>query len=52
MAYNPNACPETRWSAPPGSAEAATCEAVAPAAQRGRMATYRPWFQKRERPRR
>jgi hypothetical protein len=50
MAYNPNDCLETRWGAPAGSAEAATCERHAPRRQRRRMQRYRHWFAQRRRP--
>ena len=50
MGYNPNDCVELRWGAPPNSKEAATCKRHAPAAQRAKMAQYRPWFQKRHWP--
>jgi hypothetical protein len=50
MAYNPNDCVELRWGAPANSQEAATCRLHAPAAQRARMAQYRPWFHERRRP--
>jgi len=50
MTYNPNDCVETRWAAPPGSAEASTCRAQAPAEQKARMETYRAWFHERRRP--
>ncbi len=50
MAYNPNDCPERRWAAPDESPEAKTCRLHAPAGQRRRMTTYRPWFEKRQRP--
>ena len=50
MAYNPNDCAESRWGAPAGSAELATCRAHAPAEQRSRMETYRAWFHERRRP--
>lgn len=50
MTYNPNDCAETRWGAAPGSAEASTCRAQAPAEQRARMETYRGWFSERRRP--
>ena len=50
MAYNPNECVESRWGAPAGSAELATCRAHAPAEQRARMETYRAWFHERRRP--
>lgn len=50
MTYNPNDCVELRWGAPPGSAEASTCRTHAPADQKARMETYRPWFHERRRP--
>lgn len=51
MAYNINDCVEVRWGAPDGSAEAATCQRRAPAAQRSKMASdYRQWFSERRRP--
>ncbi len=50
MAYNPNDCVEIRWCAPEGSAERATCQRRAPAEQRARMAEYRDWFARRQRP--
>ena len=50
MAYNVNDCVELRWGAPEGSEEAATCKRHAPAAQRAKMAEYRPWFPERRRP--
>lgn len=50
VAYNPNDCPEVRWAAPEGSEEAATCDGRAPEAHRAKMARYRAWFEKRERP--
>jgi hypothetical protein len=50
MAYNPNDCVESRWGAPEGSEELATCRAHAPADQRSRMEAYRPWFHERRRP--
>ncbi len=50
MAYNPNDCPEIRWSAPEGSEEIKTCRDHAPSAQRARMASYRSWFKERRRP--
>ncbi|MBL8787165.1 MAG: hypothetical protein JNJ59_19830 [Deltaproteobacteria bacterium] len=50
VAWNPNDCPEARWGAPEGSVEAAPCRRRAPDAQRQKMETMRPWFQKRERP--
>lgn len=50
MAYNPNECVEARWGAPPGSDEASTCHAHAPADQVAKMVEYRPWFHERRRP--
>ena len=50
MTYNPNDCVELRWGATPGSEEASTCRAHAPAEQKARMATYRAWFHERRRP--
>jgi hypothetical protein len=50
VAYNPNDCVETRWGAPEGSPEAATCRRQAPSEQRRRMEEYRPWFHERRRP--
>lgn len=50
MAFNPNDCVEVRWGAPPGSDEASTCRGRAPAEQRARMETYRPWLRDRRRP--
>jgi hypothetical protein len=50
MAYNPNDCVELRWGAPDESAEESTCKRHAPAAQRTKMARYRPWFAERRRP--
>lgn len=50
IAYDPNDCVETRWGAPPGSEEARTCQAQAPAEQRARMEEYRAWFHERRRP--
>lgn len=50
MAYNPNDCVETRWGAPAGSGEAATCSAHAPPEQKERMVEYRPWLRERRRP--
>jgi hypothetical protein len=50
MAYNPNDCVEARWGASPGSREASTCQAHAPAAQLAKMTSYRPWFHERKRP--
>ena len=48
--YNPNDCVELRWGAAPGSEEASTCRAHAPAEQKARMETYRAWFHERRRP--
>jgi hypothetical protein len=50
MAYNPNDCVESRWGAPPGSPEASTCQAHAPAEQVAKMVDYRAWFHDRRRP--
>jgi hypothetical protein len=50
MAYNPNDCPEVRWGAPRGSAEAKTCRRRASAEQQRKMQAYRPWFHERRRP--
>ncbi len=50
VAYNPNDCVETRWGAPAGSAEVASCARHAPPAQVARMAEYRAWFRDRRRP--
>ena len=50
MGYNPNDCVELRWGAAPGSREASTCRRHAPAAQRMKMAQYRPWFKERHWP--
>lgn len=50
MSYNPNDCPEIRWSAPEESDEYSTCDRHAPDAQRRRMQEYRPWFESRRRP--
>ena len=50
VAYNPNDCPELRWGAKPGSAEAASCKRKAPADQRAKMDRYRVWFHERRRP--
>lgn len=49
-AYDPNDCVETRWGAAPGTDEARTCQAQAPAEQRARMESYRAWFRDRKRP--
>jgi hypothetical protein len=50
MAYNLNDCVELRWGAAENSDEASTCKRHAPAAQRAKMAEYRPWFAERRRP--
>jgi hypothetical protein len=50
MAYNPNDCVEQRWGAPPGSPEASTCGAHAPAEQVSKMGECRSWFHERRRP--
>lgn len=50
MAYNPNDCVEIRWGAAEGTPEYETCKRHAPAAQRAKMARYRPWFAGRARP--
>ncbi|MBK6810583.1 MAG: hypothetical protein IPL19_00930 [Sandaracinaceae bacterium] len=50
VAYNPNDCVETRWGAPAGSAEAQSCQRRAPPEQVQRMARYREWFARRQRP--
>jgi hypothetical protein len=50
MAYNPNDCVESRWGAPAGSPELATCRAHAPEEQRSRMDGFRAWFHERRRP--
>lgn len=50
LGYNPNDCPEIRWGAPAGSEERTTCRRRAPELQRRKMAAYRPWFDKRQRP--
>ena len=50
VAYNPNDCVEKRWGATPGTPEHATCARQAPAEQRARMETYRPWFREARRP--
>ncbi len=50
VAYNPNDCPEVRWGAPAGSAELATCKRRAPRDQQVKMAAYRAWFARRQRP--
>lgn len=49
-AYNPNDCPELRWGAPKGSAEAVTCKRRAPSDQQKKVAAYRAWFERRQRP--
>ena len=50
VAYDPNDCVEVRWGAAEGSAEHATCRRRAPADERARMETYRPWFREGRRP--
>jgi hypothetical protein len=50
MAYNPNDCVELRWGAKENSDEMGTCKHHAPADQRARMETARPWFHDRRRP--
>ena len=50
IAYNPNDCVERRWGATPGTPDFATCRRRAPAEQRERMETYRPWFRETRRP--
>ncbi|MBP7286160.1 MAG: hypothetical protein KBB21_06075 [Nannocystaceae bacterium] len=50
MAYNPNECPELRWGAAAGSAEARTCKRRVPAEQARKMKAYRVWFAERRRP--
>ena len=50
MAYNVNDCVERRWGAPSKGDEASTCKKSASAAQRQKMAEYRPWFHERRRP--
>jgi len=50
MAYNPNDCVELRWGAAEGTEEYAPCRRHAPAEQRARMETYRPWFREARRP--
>ncbi len=47
MAYNPNDCPELRWGAAEGSAEASTCKRRASEAQKKAMERMRHWFSKR-----
>jgi hypothetical protein len=47
MAYNPNDCPELRWGATEGSAEAASCRRRASPAQRQQMRALRYWFARR-----
>jgi hypothetical protein len=49
-AYNPNDCVESRWGAPEGSPELASCRRHAPPEQRTRMLRYRAWFHARTRP--
>ena len=47
MAYNPNACPEVRWSAPEGSDEIRSCIRKAPDTQQRQMKDIRHWFKQR-----
>ena len=49
-AYNPNDCVESRWGAPLGSPERATCRGQAPSDQVAKMESYRAWFHDRRRP--
>jgi hypothetical protein len=50
QSYNPNDCPEIRWGATPGSAEASTCTRRAPYDQRKKMEMYQIWHSERRRP--
>ncbi|MFT6629904.1 MAG: hypothetical protein ACJA1R_003187, partial [Flavobacteriales bacterium] len=50
VSYNPNDCPEIRWSASEGTDEFSTCDRRAPRAQQQRMLDYRAWFEERQRP--
>ncbi len=50
LGWNPNDCPELRWGASPGSAEAGTCRGRAPRTQRKAMQGHRHWFIERRRP--
>jgi hypothetical protein len=50
VGYDPNDCPEIRFGALPGSAEAATCGRRAPEAHQAKIAEYRAWFHERRRP--
>ena len=50
MGYNPNDCVEIRWGAAEATDEYAPCRRHAPADQRNRMETYRPWFRDARRP--
>jgi len=50
VAYNPNDCVETRWAAPSGSPEAATCKRHIPDDQIAKMKEYRAWFHEMKRP--
>ena len=43
-AYDPNMCPEMRWGAEPGTAEAETCKRNAPKAHRAIYKKHRHWF--------
>jgi hypothetical protein len=50
MGYNPNDCVEIRWGAAEATDEYAPCRRHAPAEQRTRMESYRPWFRDARRP--
>ncbi len=50
MAYNPNDCIETRWGAPEGSAEKASCKRKSPDNQYATMSKVRKWFEQRLHP--
>jgi hypothetical protein len=50
IGYNPNDCVESRWGALPDSDEYATCIRHAPQDQKSKMAQYRSWFEKTQRP--
>ena len=43
-AYDPNMCPEMRWGAEPGTAEAKTCKRKPPKAHRAIYKKHRHWF--------
>ncbi|MBX3184275.1 MAG: hypothetical protein KF915_16730 [Polyangiaceae bacterium] len=47
LGWNPNDCPERRWGAPEGSAEASACTSRAPEEQAKRMEAFRHWFARR-----